>query len=133
MVAILATRYLRHDLGIGLLSGRRTGGALGNSPPKSAQLNRGLQTDEMPVLNAQDGRLLAKTTLSFCGLREAAVQERGNRPAPVGGRSMVTVVSVPMLKRDAESYLSAAGGFAPMLPSPVTGDYAVVSLLESAG
>lgn len=98
----------------------------------AAQLTSGLPAAEVSVLNSGGGLLLNKTPLWYYALREAAVLGGGNRLGPVGAR-IVAETFVRMLKRDASSYLNVSGGFAPILPSAVPGDFTVADLVKFAG
>jgi hypothetical protein len=132
MMAILATRNLRRGLALGLPSGQGMASAFGVAPMTAAQLTSGLPAAEVSVLNANGGLLLKKTPLWYYVLREAAVLGGGSQLGPVGGR-IVAQTFVRILKRDASSYLNAPGGFSPILPSAVPGDFTVADLVRFAG
>jgi Animal haem peroxidase len=132
LMAILATRNLRRGLAFGLPSGQGMANSFGITPMTTAQLTSGLPAAEVAVLNSNGGVLLSKTPLWYYVLREAAVLGGGNQLGPVGGR-IVAETFVRMLKRDASSYLNAAGGFAPILPSVTAGDFTVADLVTFAG
>jgi hypothetical protein len=132
MMAILATRNLLRGLALGLPSGQGMANSFGIPPMTAAQLTSGLPPTEVAVLNAGGGLLLNKTPLWYYVLREAAVLGGGNQLGPVGAR-IVAETFVRMLKRDASSYLNAAGGFTPMLPSATPGDFTVADLVNFAG
>jgi Animal haem peroxidase len=132
MLAILATRNLRRSLALGLPSGQGMASSFGIAPMTAAQLTSGLPANEVTVLNSGGGLLLSKTPLWYYILREAAILGGGNQLGPVGGR-IVAETFIRMLKRDASSYLNAAGGFTPMLPSIVDGDFTVADLVIFAG
>jgi len=132
MMAILATRNLRRGLALGLPSGQGMANAFGIAPMTGAQLTSGLPAAEVNVLNSSGGLLLNRTPLWYYVLREAAVLGGGSQLGPVGGR-IVAETFVRILKRDASSYLNAAGGFAPMLPSAAPGDFTVADLVRFAG
>jgi hypothetical protein len=132
MMAILATRNLRRGLALGLPSGQGMATALGKSALTEAELTSGLPTAEVSVLNASSKLLLKKTPLWYYVLREAAVRGGGNQLGPVGA-AIVAETLVRILKRDASSYLNVPGGFTPMLPSTIPGDFTVADLLTFAG
>jgi hypothetical protein len=132
LMAILATRNLRRGLALGLPSGQGMANAFGVAPMTAAQLTSGLPAAEVNVLNANGGLLLNKTPLWYYVLREAAVLGGGSQLGPVGGR-IVAQTFVRILKRDASSYLNVPGGFSPMLPSAVPGDFTVADLVRFAG
>lgn len=132
MMAILATRNLRRGLALGLPSGQGMANSFGIAPMTAAQLTSGLPAAEVAVLNSSGGLLLNKTPLWYYVLREAAVLGGGNQLGPVGGR-IVAETFVRILKRDAGSYLNAAGGFTPILPSAVPGNFTVADLVTFAG
>jgi hypothetical protein len=132
MMAVLATRNLRRALALGLPSGQGMAAWFGIAPMTATQLTQGLPANEVTVLNSNGGILLQKTPLWYYILREAAVLSNGNLLGPVGAR-IVAETFVRMLKRDATSYLNASGGFAPILPSAVPGDFTVADLVNFAG
>ena len=132
MMAILATRNLRRGLALGLPSGQGMANEFGIAPMTAAQLTSGLPAAEIAVLNSSGGLLLNRTPLWYYVLREAAVLGGGNQLGPVGGR-IVAETFVRILKRDAASYLNASGGFTPMLPSAVPGNFTVADLVTFAG
>jgi hypothetical protein len=132
MMAILATRNLRRGLALGLPSGQGMATVLGKSALTEAELTSGLPTAEVSVLNASSKLLLKKTPLWYYVLREAAVRGGGNQLGPVGA-AIVAETLVRILKRDASSYLNVPGGFTPMLPSTIPGDFTVADLLTFAG
>lgn len=132
MMAVLATRNLRRGLALGLPSGQGMANAFGVPPMTPAQLTSGLSSAEVSLLNSSSGLLLTKTPLWYYVLREAAVLGSGNQLGPVGGR-IVAETFIRILKRDASSYLNVSGGFTPMLPSDVPGDFTVSDLVKFAG
>jgi hypothetical protein len=132
LMAILATRNLRRALALGLPSGQGMASSFGIAPMTAAQLTSGLPANEVAVLNSSGGLLKTKTPLWYYVLREAAVLGGGNQLGPVGGR-IVAETFVRILKRDASSYLNVSGGFAPILPSAVPGDFTVADLVTFAG
>jgi len=132
MMAILATRNLRRGLALGLPSGQGMANSFGIAPMTAAQLTSGLPAAEVAVLNSSGGLLLNKTPLWYYALREAAVLGGGNQLGPVGGR-IVAETFVRILKRDAGSYLNVSGGFTPILPSAVPGNFTVADLVTFAG
>jgi len=76
--------------------------------------------------------LASSTPLFFYILKEAEVMEHGLRLGPVGAR-IVGEVFVGLLKEDPGSYLSAAPGWKPTLPSSQPGDFRMADLLQFAG
>jgi hypothetical protein len=132
LMAILATRNLRRGLALGLPSGQGMAISFGIAPMSAAQLTSGLPAAEVTVLNLNGGLLLNKTPLWYYVLREAAVLGGGNQLGPVGAR-IVAETFVRILKRDASSYLNVSGGFTPILPSAVPGDFTVADLMVFAG
>ncbi|WP_245485674.1 heme peroxidase family protein [Mesorhizobium sp. M5C.F.Ca.IN.020.29.1.1] len=132
MMAILATRNLRRALALGLPSGQGMANSFGIAPMTAAQLTSGVPVAETAVLNSSGGLLLNKTPLWYYVLREASVLAGGNQLGPVGGR-IVAETFVRILKRDASSYLNVAGGFTPILPSSMPGDFTVADLVAFAG
>jgi hypothetical protein len=132
LMSILATRNLRRGLALGLPSGQGMASAFGIAPMSAAELTLGLPAAEVNVLNSSGGLLLSNTPLWYYILREAAVLGGGNQLGPVGGR-IVAETFVRMLKRDASSYLNVPGGFAPILPSAIAGDFTVADLVTFAG
>jgi hypothetical protein len=132
LMAVLAARNLRRGLALGLPSGQGMANSFGIPPMTPAQLTAGLPAAEVALLNASGGVLLKQTPLWYYVLREAAVLAGGNQLGPVGGR-IVAETLVRILKRDASSYLNVGGGFTPMLPSSVPGDFNVADLVRFAG
>jgi len=131
IMAILAARNLRRGLAMGLPSGQGAANALGLTPLTAAQLAAGLPSAEVALLNSNGGMLFAKTPLWYYVLREAMVTNGGNQLGPLGGR-IVAETFVRMLKRDADSFMNVSG-FAPSLPSSVSGTFMIADLLEFAG
>jgi hypothetical protein len=134
LMAVLATRNLRRGLALGLPSGQALATWFGIPPLTTAQLTSGLPANEVAVLEASGGVLLAKTPLWYYVLREAAVLGGGDQLGPVGAK-IVGDTFVRILKRDKESYLNIVGssGFTPMLPSKVPGDFTFADLAVFAG
>ena len=132
LMAILATRNLRRGLALGLPSGQGMADTYGITPMTEAELTSGLLADEIAVLNSNSKLLLKKTPLWYYVLREAAVLGGGNQLGPVGGR-IVAETFVRILKRDAGSFLNVSGGFSPILPSAMPGEFTVADLLNFAG
>jgi hypothetical protein len=133
-MAALATRNLRRGLALGLPSGQGVAGHFGVAALTPAQLKQGLVPAEAAILDLNGGVLLQKTPLWYYCLREASVMQNGDQLGPVGGR-IVAETFVRMLKRDAGSYLNAAGGFTPFLPTlPTTpaGDFKVADIVHFA-
>ena len=132
MMAVLAARNLLRGLALGLPSGQGMANSFGIPPMTAAQLTSGLPPAEVALLNASGGLLLKQTPLWYYVLREASVLGGGNQLGPVGGR-IVAETFARILKRDGSSYLNAPGGFSPMLPSAVPGDFNVADLVKFAG
>jgi hypothetical protein len=131
-MAALATRNLRRGLAMGLPSGQGMAGQLGVPAMTTAQLQQGVPAGEAALLASSGGILQQKTPLWYYCLREAMVLGSGGEHlGPVGGR-IVAETFVRMLKRDANSYLNASGGFAPFLPSAAAGDFTVADLVNFA-
>ncbi|HKG12791.1 MAG TPA: heme peroxidase family protein [Pyrinomonadaceae bacterium] len=132
LMQVLAARNLRRGLAMGLPSGQGMANSFGIPPMTPAQLTSGLPAAEVSLLNASGGVLLKQTPLWYYVLREASVLAGGNQLGPVGGR-IVARTFARILKRDASSYLNVAGGFTPILPSSVPGDFSVADLVRFAG
>ena len=132
IMAILATRNLRRGLALGLPSGQGMATFFGVPVMTTAQLTQGLPANEVAILNSNGGVLLQKTPLWYYVLREAAVKGSGNQLGPVGAK-IIADTFVRILKRDANSYLNVPGGFAPMLPSAVPGNFTFADLVIFAG
>jgi len=132
IMAILAKRNLIRALALGLPSGQAMATAFGIAPMTNAQLTAGLPVNEVAILNSNGGLLLQKTPLWYYILREAAVLSGGNSLGPVGAK-IVADTFIRILKRDANSYLNVGGGFTPILPSAVSGDFTVADLVIFAG
>jgi hypothetical protein len=132
LMSILATRNLRRGLALGLPSGQGMASSFGITPMTSAQLTQGLPANEVTVLESNNKLLLRRTPLWYYVLREAAVLGSGNSLGPVGAK-IVADTFVRMLKRDGGSYLNASGGFTPILPAAVAGDFTFADLVIFAG
>lgn len=143
IMAVLATRNLRRGLALGLPSGQATATALGITPLTTEQIIAGLPEDEISVLKAEittfswfgvkgRGTLLSNTPLWYYILREAAVSGGGDNLGPLGAK-IVAETFIRMLKRDSGSYLNQKGGFTPILPSAVAGDFTVPDMMVFAG
>ena len=121
----LAQRNLLRHLTFSLPSGQRVAKAM-----------------DLPVLAQSDLSMLKKwglddhTPLWFYILREAAVQQSGERLGAVGGR-IVTEVFIGLLEGDRGSYLSQDPEWEPFLPTidpAKTGeDFSMIDLLRFAG
>ncbi len=131
IMSILAARNLRRGLSFGLPSGQATANSFGITPLTNVQLTNGLPVDEVALLNSNGGLLLNKTPLWYYILRESAVLSNGDHLGPVGSK-IVSDTFIKMLKRDPNSYLNESG-FAPTLPSKVTGDFTVADLIIFSG
>jgi Animal haem peroxidase len=131
LLAMLARRNLRRGMALGLPSGQGMARMFRVPALSAAELTQGLPAAEVALLNASGGLLLKQTPLWYYVLREAAVLHSGNQLGPVGGR-IVAETFVRMLKRDAGSFLNAAG-FVPTLPSASAGDFTFADLVNFAG
>jgi hypothetical protein len=132
LMAVLAKRNLRRGLALGLPSGQGMATSFGIAPLTPADLTQGLPSNEVALLNSSGGLLLKSTPLWYYVLREAFVLGGGNPLGPVGAR-IVAETFFRMLKRDGSSYLNAAAGFTPFLPSATPGDFTFADLLIFAG
>jgi hypothetical protein len=133
-MAALATRNLRRGLALGLPSGQGVAGHFGVPALTAAQLKQGLPPAEAAILDSSGGLLLNSTPLWYYVLREAMVLQGGNQLGPVGAK-IVADTFVRMLKRDANSFLNAAGGFTPFLPTlPTTpaGQFRIADIVHFA-
>lgn len=128
IMGILAARNLRRGLAFGLPSGQATAAAFGLQSMTQAELTQGLPQAEIDVLTAENGLLLNKTPLWYYILREAAVQENGDRLGALGAR-IVAETFITMLKRDSSSFLNKSSGFTPFLPSRLAGKFTVADLI----
>lgn len=72
----------------------------------------------------------AETPLWFYVLREADVQERGDRLGEVGGR-IVGEVLVGIIDADPESYRAADRSWRPTLPAATPGRYGIADLIRA--
>jgi hypothetical protein len=130
-MAVLASRNLRRGLAMGLPSGQAAATAFGITSLTPAQLTTGLPAGEIALLNANGGILLTKTPLWYYILREAMVLKNGDELGPLGAR-IVAETFVRMLKRDGASFMNVSG-FAPSLPSSVSGTFTISDMLDFAG
>ena len=131
-MAMLAKRNLLRGLALGLPSGQGMAKQLRIPVMTRTQLTQGLPAAEAAVLRQLNGRLMKKTPLWYYVLREAAVLEGGEQLGPLGAK-IVADTFVRMLKRDADSYLNAAGGFTPFLPAATPGTFTFADLVKFAG
>lgn len=119
----LAGRNLERHLKHGLASGQAIATALGYAPLAAADLA------EFHPLGFRDS-----TPLWYYVLKEALVQQQGERLGQVGSR-IVAEVFFGLLKADLGSYLNAPG-WTPDLPrrnGSVTGPFTMTDLLTFAG
>jgi hypothetical protein len=92
-----------------------------------------LSRADLSELRSYSLGLESSTPLWYYILKEADVQEDGLRLGPVGGR-IVAEVLIGLLQTDPTSYVAAAPGWRPTLPSSVgTGEFRMVDLLTFAG
>ena len=108
MMAVLAQRNLRRGVALGLPSGQGVARFFGVPALTATQLQQGLPSDEVAVLNESGGLLLRRTPLWYYVLREAALLNGGEQLGPVGSR-IVAGTFVRILKRDATSYFNVSG------------------------
>lgn len=92
-----------------------------------------LSPGDLSELRSYSLGLERSTPLWYYILKEAEVQEDGLRLGPVGGR-IVAEVLIGLLQTDPTSYVAAAAGWRPTLPSSAgTGEFEMVDLLTFAG
>jgi hypothetical protein len=115
----LAARDLQRGQATALPSGEAVAAALGFEP---------LSSNEVGL--AQYG-WSAETPLWFYVLREADVQQRGDRLGAVGGR-IVGEVIVGIIDADPESYRAVDPGWRPTLPASSPGRYGIADLVSAA-
>ena len=121
MQSLPARNLIRH-VNFGLPSGQAVAARMGIAPLAAAEL-----ADLEPY------GMAGSTPLWFYILREAERRERGLRLGPVGAR-IVGEVFLGLLRADRSSYLSAAPGWTPDLPSTVgAGRFRIADLLRLAG
>jgi len=114
----LAVRDLQRGQATGLPSGEAVARALGLEPLTREQV--GL---------AEHG-WDAETPLWYYVLREADVQQQGDRLGEVGGR-IVGEVLVGIIDADPESYRAADRDWRPTLPSAAEGRYGIADLMRA--
>lgn len=132
IMAELATRNLLRGLALGLPSGQGMATELGTAPLTAVELTNGLPPAELAALSGNGGALLKRTPLWYYILREAVVQEGGERLGAVGAR-IVADTFVRILKRDADSFLNVGGGFTPFLPSAIPNQFTFADLVNFSG
>ena len=121
MQSLPARNLIRH-VNFGLPSGQAVAARMGIAPLAAAEL-----ADLEPY------GMAGSTPLWFYILREAERRERGLRLGPVGAR-IVGEVFLGLLRADRSSYLSAAPGWTPDLPSTGgAGRFRIADLLRLAG
>jgi len=111
----LAARDLQRGMGTGLPSGEAVAHAVGAQPLTRQELALGDWQDETP--------------LWLYILREAAVRGGGDHLGEVGGR-IVAEVTVGIIRRDPESYLTNDPSWRPTLPSHQQGSFKIRDLLS---
>jgi len=116
----LACRDLQRGRALDLPSGQTVSRAMGIEP---------LSAEEC---NLPDPALLGETPLWLYILKEAEIREGGERLGAVGGR-IVAEVLIGLVEGDSDSYLNAAIGWRPTLPSAQPGDFTMADLLRFAG
>jgi hypothetical protein len=114
----LAARDLQRGQGTALPSGEAVARALGVEPLTSEQVG----------LTQHGWR--AETPLWFYVLREAAVQQEGDRLGEVGGR-IVGDVLVGIIDADPESYRAVDRSWRPTLPAATTDGYRIADLVRA--
>jgi Animal haem peroxidase len=116
----LACRDLQRGRALDLPSGEAVARVMGVPP---------LTADECGL---RDPGLHGETPLWFYIVKEAEVRTGGARLGAVGGR-IVAEVLIGLIDGDPDSYLGAAPGWRPTLPSAQTGDFTMADLLRFAG
>jgi hypothetical protein len=92
-----------------------------------------LSRADLAELRSYSLGLERSTPLWYYVLKEAEVEEDGLRLGPVGGR-IVAEVLIGLLQTDPTSYVAAAPGWRPTLPSAAgAGEFRMVDLLTVAG
>jgi Animal haem peroxidase len=114
----LAARDLQRGQATGLPSGEAVAGALGLEP---------LSSEEVGL--AERG-WDAETPLWYYVLREADVQQRGDRLGAVGGR-IVGEVLVGIIDADPDSYRAVDRTWRPTLPAAAPGSYGIADLIRA--
>ncbi|WP_231126161.1 peroxidase family protein [Motilibacter aurantiacus] len=112
----LATRNLERNLTMCVPSGQRVAQAMSLEPLAASDLE-----------DLRDFHLDASTPLWLYVLREADVQQKGERLGAVGARIVAEVI-VGLIRGDKQSYLNQAPDW-----RPEGGDFGIVDLLRAAG
>ncbi|MDQ6727850.1 MAG: heme peroxidase family protein [Actinomycetota bacterium] len=123
---VLPQRNLLRHVTWSMPSGQAIARAMGMAP---------LTPGDLPELAGYGLGLDASSPLWFYVLREAELAAGGLHLGPVGGR-IVAEVLLGLLQLDRDSYLNAAPGWRPTLPTragAVTGDFRMVDFLTFAG
>jgi hypothetical protein len=102
----LAVRNLLRGYRLGIPTGQAVAAALGVTPLTEAELLQGDQGVQDALV---DGGFLAATPLWFYVLKEAEVQEQGQRLGEVGSRIVCTTL-IGQAQADPDSYLNREGG-----------------------
>ncbi len=114
----LAARDLQRGQATGLPSGEAIAGALGLEP---------LTPDQVGLVeHGWD----AETPLWYYVLREADVQEQGDRLGELGGR-IVGEVLVGIIDADPDSYRAVDPTWRPTLPAAIPGGYGIADLIRA--
>ena len=118
--AIVGARANLDERSLDLPSGEVVSRAMGIEPLTSAECG------------LTDPALLGETPLWLYVLKEAELRESGETLSAAGGR-IVAEVLIGLAEGDADSYLNAALGWRPTLPSAQPGSFTMADLLRFAG
>lgn len=123
----LAVRNLLRGRSLGLPSGQDIAEAMGIEPLTEEQISQGSDGKV-----AEQYNFLSQTPLWYYILKEAQIQEQGNRLGQVGSR-IVAEVFVGLLKADQSSFLFKDPEWKPMLTANETGKFTMPDLLNFVG
>lgn len=126
-VGSVVRKNMRRGYAFGLPSGQSVAAKLGVTPLTSPEIQHEHVGDAFTMCPL----LLNRTPLWFYILKEAQVQEAGERLGQVGSR-IVAEVLYGLLKLDRSSYVHAPG-WTPSLPSATAGTFKMSDLLTFAG
>lgn len=125
--ASLAVRNLLRGRSLGLPSGQRIARRMRFKPLSPAEISTGLDGQV-----AQKHNFHIESPLWYYILKEAQIQQQGNRLGEVGSRILAEVF-VGLLEADSSSFLASNPDWKPTLPAQVPGTFTMTDLLNFVG
>ncbi|MGD1910088.1 MAG: heme peroxidase family protein [Rivularia sp. (in: cyanobacteria)] len=125
--ASLAVRNLLRGRSLGLPSGQRIARRMRFKPLSSVQISTGIDG-----VVAEKHNFHIESPLWYYILKEAQIQQQGNRLGQVGSRILAEVF-VGLLEADSSSFLACNPDWKPTLPAQVPGKFTMTDLLNFVG